>query len=114
MLATHLGRAVEFEGWTLFDYDPKTGRQVWCTVNEDGSTTFRTDYPVQPTIDINTAQRNLARDDWKGDYHQIASIPLNVFYDKLGQAAQEGDEKYISDFLNDSDNSAWRTKSGRV
>lgn len=52
--------------WTLFDYDVKSGRQVWALHNDDGSTTFRTDYPVQPTIDINTAQRNLAQDNWAG------------------------------------------------
>lgn len=100
--------------WTLFDYDARTGRQVWQLQNPDGSVTFRTDYPAQATVDINAAQRNMARKDWLGDYHQIASIPLNVFYDQLGQASREGDDKFVSRWLNDSDNRAWRTKDGRV
>lgn len=100
--------------WVLFDYDVKTGRQVWSLLNDDGSTTFRTDYPVDATIDINKAQRNLSQDNWHGDYHQIASIPLNVYYDQLAEAAKQGDEKFMSNWLNDSDNRAWRTKDGRV
>lgn len=100
--------------WRLFDGDIKLGRYVWVRDNDDGSQTFRTDYHVQPTIDINQAQRNLAENNWKGDYHQIASIPLNVYYDQLAQASQQDDQQYISKWLNDSDNRAWRTKEGRV
>lgn len=100
--------------WTLFDYDFATGRQVWSLQNPDGSTTFRTDYPAQATVDINTAQRNLAGKGWAGDYHHVASIPLNVFWDQIAQASREGDDKYVSRWLNDSDNRAWRTKEGRV
>lgn len=100
--------------WTLFDYDVKSGRQVWALENGDGTTTFRTDYPAQAVVDLNTAQRNLSRPGWAGDYHQIASIPLNVFHDQLAEASRQGDDKYISRFLNNGDNRAWRTKEGRV
>lgn len=100
--------------WTLYSYDVKLGRQVWYITNPDGSMTFRTDYEVQPTIDQNTVQRNIAQAGWKGDYHQIASVPLNVFYDQLAEAHNQGDDKYVSRWLNDSDNRAWRTKDGRV
>lgn len=100
--------------WTLFDYDIQTGRQVWVISNPDGSRTFRTDYPVEATVDQNTAQRNLAQSGWAGDYHHVASIPLNVYYDQLAEASKQGDDRYISKWLNDADNSAWRTKSGVV
>lgn len=100
--------------WRLFDSDIQLGRYVWVRDNDDGSKTFRTDYAAQPTVDINQAQRNLAEDNWKGDYHQIASIPLNVYYDQLAEASKQGDERYLSKWLNDSDNRAWRTKDGRV
>ena len=100
--------------WTLFDYDVKTGRQVWVVQNDDGTQTFRTDYPVQATVDVNTAQRNLSQSNWKGDYHQVASIPANVYWDKLAEAAKQDDQSYISKWLNDSDNRAWRTKDGIV
>lgn len=101
-------------GWSLYDYDIQSGRQVWVMHHDDGRMTFRTDYPVQPTIDQNTAQRNIAQDGWKGDYHQIASIPLNVFHEQLAAASLQGDDAYVSRWLNNSDNRAWRTKTGRV
>jgi len=100
--------------WRLFDYDPKLKRQVWVMDNPDGSQTWRTDYEVDPTIDINTAQRNLAQPGWKGDYHHVASIPLNVFHDQLAEASRQNDQQYISKWLNDSDNRAWRTKEGNL
>lgn len=100
--------------WWLVDHDAKLGRTVWARENEDGSTTYRTDYAVQPTVDMNTAQRNLARKDWAGDYHHIASIPLNVYWDQLAEASKQGDDRFISKWLNDSSNRAWRTKSGNV
>lgn len=100
--------------WVLYDYDVQTGRQVWSLTNDDGSITFRTDYPVQPTIDINEAQRNMAQDNWKGDYHHVASIPLNIYHDQLAEASRQDDSAYLSKWLNDADNRAWRTKNGIV
>lgn len=100
--------------WRLFDYDHQTGRQVWAFHHDDGRTTLRTDYPVQDTVDANQVQRNLAQNNWKGDYHQVASIPQNIFHEQLAEANRQSDEKFISKWLNDSDNAAWRTKEGRV
>ena len=100
--------------WWLVDHDLKLGRTVWAMSNPDGSTTYRTDYQVQPTIDQNTAQRSLAKKDWGGDYHHIASIPLNIVHEQLAEAQSQGDDKFLSRWLNDSDNAAWRTKAGRV
>lgn len=100
--------------WTLFDSDIQLGRFVWRRENPDGTTTFRTDYRADDTMDVNKAQRNLAENNWKGDYHHVASIPLNVYWDQLAEASRQGDDKYLSKWLNDSDNRAWRTKEGRV
>lgn len=100
--------------WTLYDCDLKLGRQVWSRKNADGSTTFRTDYAVQPTIDINQAQRNLSQKGWAGDYHHVASVPLNIFHEQIAEASKQDDKAYLSKWLNDSDNRAWRTKEGRV
>lgn len=100
--------------WVLVDSDLKLGRYVWAMQNPDGSTTYRTDYAVQPTIEMNTAQRNLSQNGWAGDYHHIASIPLNVFHEQIAEASRQEDDKFISKWLNDADNSAWRTKAGRV
>ena len=100
--------------WRLFDYNPKLRRQVWVTDNPDGSQTFRTDYEVDPTIEANTAMRNMARPGWAGDYHKVASIPLNIFHEQLAEASIQKDDKFISKWLNDSDHAAWRSKEGRV
>lgn len=105
---------IEHEGWRLFDSDIQAGRYVWVRTNPDGSQTFRTDYHVDQTIDTNTAQRNLAQPGWAGDYHHVASIPLNVFHDQLAEASRQNDQQYISKWLNDADHRAWRTKEGRV
>ena len=99
--------------WTLFDYDVKSGRQVW-RMEEDGKIVFRTDYPVDTTISVNAAQRNLAQAGWAGDYHHVASVPLNVYHDQLAEASRQQDSAYVSKWLNDSSNRAWRTKSGNV
>lgn len=105
---------ITHEGWTLFEYEPKLKRQVWYRENPDGSTTWRTDYEVDPTIEINKAQRNMSQPGWAGDMHHVASIPLNVFHDQLAEAARQNDQAYMSKWLNDSDNRAWRTKDGTV
>lgn len=99
--------------WTLFDCDIKTGRQVWH-LHEDGRDVFRTDMPVDATVDVNKAQRNLVKPGWAGDYHMIASVPMNVYHDQLLTASKQKDDKFISRWLNDSENAAWRTKEGRV
>lgn len=100
--------------WRLWDHDVKLGRTVWVMEDADGNTVFRTDYRVDPTIDENTAMRNMASPGWAGDYHRVASIPLNIFHDQLAEASRQQDDKFISKWLNDSDNAAWRTKEGRV
>lgn len=103
----------EFE---LIDWDPKTGRTVWSMFDGE-KTVIRTDTPVAQTIEDNTLFRNAASSDWKGDYHRVASVPMQLLYDDnlgLNKAIQQGDDKYLSRWLNDSDNRAWRVKEGRV
>lgn len=103
--------------WELMDWDAATGRTVWRTYDERGNVVIRTDTPVAATIDANTEARNAAPTGWKGDYHRIASVPMQLLYDDnlgLNKAIQQGDDKYLSRWLNDSDNAAWRVKEGRV
>lgn len=100
--------------WTLFDWDAKTGRSVWYL--EDGNKThWRTDYPVDSVLSQNAAVRNSAEKAWTGDYHRVASIPLNVLHDSgMADASVQHDDRFMSRWLNDSDNRAWRTKEGSV
>lgn len=116
MLAGNISRSIRDGAWELFSWDPQTGRTVWI-MEEDGKTHVRTDYPVQSILDANAARRNATPDGWKGDWHHVASVPLNLLHDEnvgLHKAFQQGDDKHISRFLNDPDNAAWRTKTGRV
>lgn len=100
--------------WVLFDHDPKLKRTVWRRENPDGSSTFRTDYDVSDTIEANREAQLAAEKGFKGDWHRIASIPLNTFHDQLAEASRQGDDKYIARWLNDADNRAFRTKEGRI
>jgi hypothetical protein len=100
--------------WVLFDHDHQLKRTVWRRENPDGSSTFRTDYQVDDTIEANREARLSASSGFKGDWHRIASIPLNTFYDELAQASLQGDDKFMSRWLNDADHRAFRTKEGRV
>ncbi|AYD02199.1 hypothetical protein [Neorhizobium sp. NCHU2750] len=106
--------AIRDGDWELFDYDYATGRSVWRYF--DGQQTiFRTDYPVHHLVEQNLLERQETPAGWKGDWHKIGSVPLNMAYDSgLVDAITQQDDKFVSRFLNDSDNRAWRTKEGRV
>lgn len=116
MKSAGLGPVVRDGDWTLFEYDPATGRAVWSMFDGE-KTIFRIDTPVQSTLDENAVARNEAPAGWRGDYHRIASVPMQLLYDDslgLNKAIQQGDDRFLSRWLNDSDNRAWRTKEGRV
>lgn len=101
-------------GFELMEFDPVSGRSIWSYF--DGQKTiYRTDYPVEATMAENEAVRSEADKAWRGDWHRIASIPLNILHDSgLANAQTQGDDKFVKRWLNDSDNRAWRTKEGRL
>lgn len=49
-----------------------------------------------------------------GDGKIAARIPLAVWFDKLNEASQNGDDTYIKKWLNSSENAHWRTWKGNV
>ena len=101
------------KGFYLVDHDPNTGSTVWSKT-EGTKTVYRTDYPVDHTVKSNKeAQTELRGQRW-GDWQRVASVPLNVYYDQIARPQNEGDRKYVSKWLNNSDNAAWRVKEGRV
>lgn len=112
-----VGRSVRDGDWELASWDPETGKTTWVHFTDDGRTVVRTDTPVQSTLDQNAAERSAMPTGWKGDWHKIASLPMQLLYDDnlgLNKAIQQGDDKYLSRWLNSSDNRAWRTKDGTV
>ena len=101
-------------GFTLVDYDPKTQRSVWSYWDGEKDI-YRIDYPVEETIKENAEARASAASNWKGEYHRIASIPLNIVHNSgFAEAITQQDNKFLSNWLNDGDNAAWRTKDGKV
>ena len=107
-------RRVMDGGWELIDRDPRTGRTVW--MYRDGAAThFRTDYPVRSLIEANAAARAAERGARaEGIGRRVASVPLNVFYDRLHAAQIQGDARHVARWLNDADHRAFRTAAGRV
>lgn len=108
--------AIKDGDWELQSWDPVTGRTTWIMFDGE-KTVIRTDTPVAASIEENLLVRNATPEGWKGDYHRIASVPMQLLYDDnlgLNKAIQQGDDKYLSRWLNDGDNRAWRTKDGRV
>jgi hypothetical protein len=100
--------------WALVDHDFHMKRSTWARGNPDGTTTYRTDYHIDDTLEANKVMQNGCDSGWKGDWHKVASIPVGIFHDKLAEAFQQDDMKHVSKFLNDVDNRAFRAKLGRV
>ncbi|MGE7367903.1 hypothetical protein ACQKKX_02380 [Neorhizobium sp. NPDC001467] len=100
--------------WELHDYDYATGRSVWRYF--DGMDWhMRVDTPVDNIVRENEFTRNATSGNAMGDWVKIASIPLNHAHaENLVQAHSEGDDKFVSRWLNDSDNRAWRSFDARV
>lgn len=100
--------------FTLFDYDYETGRSVWVAHDPmTGQGTFRIDYPVDATIRANVEAEKASHGKRFGDYAHIASIPMNLYHGSgLAEAQQQADHQWVSRWLNDSDNRAWRASRG--
>lgn len=102
--------------WTLLKWDPVTGKSTW-RMERDGEVTIRTDQPVDDLIRENAAVRNASAGNRFGDFVKVASIPMAVLWDEktgLINAFNQNDNRYVSKWLNDSDNRAWRTFEGNV
>lgn len=100
--------------WELVEHDHFSGRCVWRYF--DGAMThYRTDEPVSGLIEQNKLERNDCGAGWKGDWHKVGSVPLNMAWQTgIVDAISQQDDKFIAKFLNDSDNRAWRTKHGTI
>jgi len=85
----------------------------------DGRFAVDTVFDVEPILDENARVRNVQPDGWKGREHLVASIPMPIWqamqttWRQLGFSRQERDE-CLRRFLNDPENSRFRTKTGRL
>lgn len=100
--------------WHLFDYDALTETATYVMVDGD-QYHVKTERNVDGTLQVNKECRNANDKGWAGDVHLVAAIPQNLFYDtSIGEAAAANDHKFALDWLNDSDNAAFRLKEGRL
>ena len=100
--------------WHLLDYDTATKRSVWWMMDAEGNDLFRHDIPVDDILEANHWFRGEGAGKRWGEGQRIASIPLPLFFDELNEACLQDDKKYVSKWLNNSDNRGWRTFEGRV
>lgn len=99
--------------WTLFAYDQDTGRSIWSQWI-DGQIAFRVDTPADAVIEANTVVRNADHPARFGEYVRIASVPLNLYHSAgLAEASAQKDDRFLSKWLADTDNAAWRTREGK-
>jgi hypothetical protein len=108
----------ESEDWATYSYDPMTGIKVelkFERIDDDHTKIhYRRTQDDTALFKMNAERRaENAGKKW-GDGAVAASVPLLFYYDKLRDAAKEGDQKYINRVLNDSDYSKFRTKEGRL
>ena len=88
-------------------YDPDTGAQAVELIGD-----------VEPIIEESKGRYAMVdeRARWRDGYNHVASVPL-VVIDKIRRERGVNlltDKKAMREFLNDSDNRAFRTRPGRI
>lgn len=105
--------AIKDGDWELVEYNPHLKRSVWKYF--DGQRNhFKTSYEVDDILKANAQERNATSGQRWGEWRKVASIPIGLFYDNLGVAVQNRDDKYVNKFLNDADNRHFRTFEGNL
>lgn len=100
-------------GFSLFGKDDQTLTRVWIK-HDNGQMIFRVDQDVTQITDVNTAVRNETSNKGFGDWVRVASVPLSLMEKSgLTDAKANGDDRWISNWLNDGDNRAFRTHEGQ-
>lgn len=101
--------------WELWKHDFHTGVTTWHYFDGERNH-WRTDYPVEGIVDDNKrlAAERAGKQHVSGVGELVARVPLNIAFEQLNEAAKQRDDKYMSRWLNDSDNAAWRVRGGRV
>ena len=101
----------------ILDHDPVTG--ITETYHKtDSGFMIQTSQNVAPILDRNRRISNAQDDNWKGDWHHIASIPLVIvqqWWSELGSdpLAKEN-RKWLIAKLQDREWRKLRTKEGNL
>lgn len=105
--------------WYFMDDNPYLGVRRWGLDTEDG-TIIRTEY-YQATafMEANLAERNASLGQRFGDpmgngMRHVASIPMHIWAREIAPRQKQQDQTSLKKWLNDSDNTAFRTFRGKV
>lgn len=109
------------DGWAVMHRDHLTGRIELAYVEEGAGPNgadlwhFKSLQDCSQLLDENAAVRAVqAGKGWGDGLQHVASVPMNVWANRLSVASQQGDSAFIKRWLNDSDHAAFRTKSGKL
>lgn len=98
----------------VFDYDPATGKTQTFEYNADADTfTLHTAEDIEPLLEANQRGRTDAADNWRGDVHKVASLPLTVYHD-LWERGIVSDDRAFRTWLNGPEGEVFRTRRGKV
>lgn len=88
--------------------------ETWVTETAPGHWAKCVHEWVGPILDNNAEERAASAGSRFGDMTKVASIPLNLYFEKFVPAKKAGDDAYVRKLLNDSDFAHLRTKEGRL
>ena len=102
----------------VLDYDAHTGLTQVYSGNGDGTFTIQTVQDVEPFLGENLELRNSASTGWKGELHEVASIPpivWHMWWKELGDdPGARRNKVWLAAKLNSREFSGLRTKEGRI
>ena len=113
--APHKGASFKDMDTKLFDRDAALGMtQLFHYDADKDEFTIETRQDVSALIEANKAKFNATDNNARyGEWSQVASIPLNIYYELKKQGILE-DKKRFKAWLNDPENRYFRTRSGQV
>ena len=79
----------------------------------NGQYVVETVQETEAILDANKRALNSSEKKWGENMNRVASIPLSVYYD-LKRKGIADDPARLKKWLNDRDNSAFRTKGGTL
>jgi len=98
----------------IFDIDaPAKRRKLFHYDHQTDDFYIETVEDVEDVTEMNKGIAQLDDGNWKGDWHHVAQIPATVWAD-LQRRGIAGDDKALRRWLDDRDQSAFRTKPGKL
>lgn len=102
----------------VLDHDPHTGLTQEYNSNSDGTFTIRTYQDVSSYLRQNAEARAMSSEGWKGELHEVASIPplvWHMWWKELGSdPGARHNRKWLAAKLNSNEFLKLRTKEGRM